>query len=323
MTAPRAAGRAAPEAADRIELLRLFVRIVAAGSLTAAARELGTTQPAVSRRLQQLERRLGARLLERTTHELALTGAGEVLLAEAGGLVDAWDALAERVRGDGTDVRGLVKVVASVALGQTLLVPIAARLREQHPELRLQWTLTDVRVRLVEAGADCLIRPGAIDDPTLVVRSVCEVQRLLVAAPGAFAGDGPAEPADLERMPVVAVEPFYDRVLRLYGVAGTARAGAEAEVALAPVFRTDNMLAARLAAVEGVGVAVMPPFLVGDDLARGTLRRVLPEWEAGRMTIRIAWPAGRYRSRATAAFVEAVQRELPRLPGMHPVRPRP
>ena len=323
MTTRRAAGGPATEPADRIELLRLFARIVAAGSLTGAARELGTTQPAVSRRLQQLERRLGARLLERTTHELALTGAGEVLLAEAHGLVDAWDALAERVRGDGVDVRGLVKVVAPVALGQTLLVPIAARLRERHPELRFQWTLTDERVRLVEAGADCLIRPGAIDDPALVVRPVCEVERLLVAAPRALAAGEPAEPADLSRAPVVAVEPFYDRALRLHGVAGTARAGDEAEVSLAPVFRTDNMLAARLAAVEGVGVVVMPPFLVGDDLARGTLRRVLPDWEAGRMTIRIAWPAGRYRSRATAAFVDAVRRELPRLPGMHPVRARP
>jgi DNA-binding transcriptional LysR family regulator len=223
------------------------------------------------------------------------------------------------VRGDGAELRGTVRVVAPVALGQTLLVPIVARLRERHPGLGVHWTVTDRRVRLAEAGADCLIRAGEIEDPGAVVQPVCEVRRVVVAAPRVLEAGRLVDPADLSRVPVVAVEPFYVRALRLYGAPEGPHAGAQTEVPVAPVFRTDNMLAARLAVLEGVGAAVLPTSFVADEVARGALRRVLPAWEAERLTIRVAWPAGRHRARTTAALVDAVRRELPSRPGMYPV----
>jgi molybdate transport repressor ModE-like protein len=297
-------------AADRLDLLKTFVRVVDAGSLSAAARQLRVSQPSVSRQVQQLERLVGARLLERTTHALSITGAGSVLLPQARSVIDGWDALADSVTGDASEVRGRLRVVVPVGMGQTLLVPMVARLREAHAALSFEWIVTDQAIRVADLGIDCLVRVGPVDDAALVARTVAVVERILVAAPVRLGIEKITQPGHLSRVPVVVVSPYATREVVLL------RGGREARVEVEPVFRTDNVLAAKAAAISGMGVAVLPTWMVQEDIKSKRLVRVLPAWVAPPLHVSVAWPSSGYRPKRVQALVELLTSELVKIPGV-------
>ncbi|MEO0887430.1 MAG: LysR family transcriptional regulator, partial [Cyanobacteria bacterium J06648_10] len=137
---------------DRLTLLETFIRIADAGSISAAARDLGLSQPSVSRQLAELESRFKAQLMRRTTHELSLTEAGAQLLSDARQLLDDWEALEEKHLDSGETLRGRLRVVAPVALGQLHLIDIALQFQQQHPLISLSWQLQDDDIRFAEAG---------------------------------------------------------------------------------------------------------------------------------------------------------------------------
>ncbi len=118
---------------DRLALLTTFARIAERGSISAAARDLGFSQASASRQLAELERRLGVQLIQRTTHRLALTQSGADCLSDARGLLDGWEALVERFAGEDSAVRGGLKIVAPIALGQRHLAEAALRFQQAHP----------------------------------------------------------------------------------------------------------------------------------------------------------------------------------------------
>lgn len=142
---------------DRLTLLDTFVRIAESGSISAAARDLGLSQPSVSRQLAELESRFQAQLMTRTTHTLSLTTAGSELLADARRLLDSWETIEERYIASKTGIRGSLKVVAPVALGQLQLGDIVLQFQQQHPLLSLSWHLEDNNIRFAETGCDCCL----------------------------------------------------------------------------------------------------------------------------------------------------------------------
>lgn len=284
--------------ADRLDLLRCFVRIVETGSLTAAARALGLTQPSVSRQLKALEQMLGAQLMQRTTHTLALTETGETVLTEARRLLADWEALADQVAGREGQVTGLLRVIAPVALGQGVLVDMAAGLMARHPGLTFDWRLTDAVVDPVAEGADCVIRVGPITEPDLIARPIGKVRRVLVAAP-AMAVRTAKMP--LEDLPVLVIRPFYGAELALTNADG-------ARVTLHPpvVFASGNVIAVHRAMLAGMGMALMPTWLIAEDLAAGRLVRIAPDLEGDPLTIALGLPMGRYRPARLTAFADAL-----------------
>ncbi|MEL7374635.1 MAG: LysR family transcriptional regulator [Pseudomonadota bacterium] len=147
---------------DRLTLLETFVRIAEAGSISAAARDLGLSQPSASRQLSELETRLQTQLAHRTTHTLSLTSAGRELLTDARALIRQWLSLEERHISSAADLRGPIKVVAPVALGQTALTQIAASFQQRHPGVQVEWLLDDAPIRFSEIGCDCWIRVGPV-----------------------------------------------------------------------------------------------------------------------------------------------------------------
>jgi DNA-binding transcriptional LysR family regulator len=195
-------------------------------------------------------------------------------------------------------------------MGQTLLVPMVARLRETHSALSFEWIVTDQPVRVADLGIDCLVRVGPVDDVGLVARTIATVERILVGAPAKFGIEAITQPGHLSRVPVVGVSPYATREVVLL------RGGREARVQVEPVFRTDNVLAAKAAAISGMGVAVLPTWMLKEEIQSKRLVRVLPTWVAPPLDVNVAWPAGGYRPRRVQALVELLTNELVKTPGV-------
>ena len=298
---------------DRLTLLETFTRIAERGVISAAARDLGISQPAASRRLHELEIRLDTLLVQRTTHGLTLTEEGEALLADARALIDGWTDVEERYRdGDGT-LRGTLRVVVPVALGQRHLATLACELQRAHPALTLDWRLQDGAIRFTDVGCDCWVKVGPVPDERLVVREVTRVERSLFATPDYLDRAGrPRSPRAAERHDFLALAPFEGGVLPL---SRRRRGGGETPTVIRPRTRliTDDVMALRVAALSGLGLAVLPRWLVADDLAAGALVDVLPGWRAPTLAVSAATLPGRHRSRRLALFLECLQERLPAL----------
>lgn len=299
---------------DRITLLETFVRIADTGSISAAARDIGLSQPSASRQLAELESRLKTQLMRRTTHSLALTDAGADLLADARLLLDSWEALEEKHLAGEMEIQGRLKVVAPIALGQTHLARIAWQFQQNHPGVTITWQLEDQPIRFAEVGCDCWIKVGAVPDDTLVVRRLGSVERLLVASRGFVRKHGlPTTPKQAERLPLVALEPFEGGKIPLHQgkQATTIRPDAQ--------MQTNNIFALKEAMQMGLGMAVMPSWFIADELANGELVDLVPDWRAPSLDIHVAYLPGRHQTLRLKRFLETIEKAVPEIAGIDPV----
>ncbi|WP_420346872.1 LysR family transcriptional regulator [Pelagibius sp.] len=296
---------------DRLTLLETFARIAERGSISAAARDLGMSQASASRQLKELEERLGAELIRRTTHALALTPAGQSCLTEARVLTAGWDSLVERFAEDAGGLRGGLKVVAPVALGQLHLADAALRFQQAHPGVAVTWLLDDAAIRFAEIGCDLWIKIGPVPDETLVVRPLGRVERMIVAAPDLIAGRRIAAPGDLAALPCAALEPFEAGTIPL----STAR-GRQATVAARVALATNNIFAVHKAALLGIGYAVLPRWFAERDLERGALVDVLPDWRAPALTINAAYLPARRQTRRLKRLIDHIAEAVLAIPGV-------
>jgi molybdate transport repressor ModE-like protein len=298
---------------DRLNLMRLLVRIAEAGSLSGAARSLGLSQPSASRQLRQLETLLGAQLINRTTHELTLTEAGRRFLEDARGMLAQWERAAEAVRSQQEAMAGPIRVAAPVALGQTLLARIAAQFIGRHPGLQLDWRLTDEPGDLVAGGYDLWIRAGPIDDQRLIVRDLWRIERVIVSS---ARRPCPAHPAGLQGQPAVQLVTYVPLDVLLSGPGGQ-----RAMLRQRPAFATDNIYAALVAVEEGAGYAILPLWLVQGPISRGSLVHCCPGWQAPPLTLSVAYAPSLYQPVRVGAFVDFLRRELPETgAGIAPLR---
>ncbi|XHR29686.1 MAG: LysR family transcriptional regulator [Chthoniobacteraceae bacterium] len=293
---------------DRIELMQTFVRIVEAGSLSAAAAQMGTTQPTVSRRLQTLEKSLGLRLLQRTTHTMRLTLDGERCYERAKELLLSWASFESELRGAGDEPEGVLRVVVPHAFGQERLIgPLAEYLR-RHPRMSVEWLLHDDRAiqDYIAAGIDCAIQLGKITDPGLVAIHLSEVHRIVVAAPELLAGEPiPEDAAELAGLPWLALRTFYRNEVTLTHE----ETGKRRRIPITPRFATDSLYALRNAAVQGLGVCVGSAWVLADDLAHGRLVRLAPRWRAAPLPVSLVFPYARFYPARLRQFVELVKAE--------------
>lgn len=292
---------------DRIDLLQTYVRIVEAGSLSAAATQLGTTQPTVSRRLQQLERYLGCRLLHRSTHTLKPSEEGERCYRQAKEVLAGWSAFETELKGADAEPSGLLRVMAPHAFGQELLVgPLADYLR-RYPQVTVEWLLRDTLPDFIAEGIDCAVLVGEVKAPLTVAVQLAEVPRIAVAAPSLLKGGKvPARASDLAALPWLALKTFYQKELTLRHRSS----GETCRLALRPRFSTDNLYALRNAALRGLGVAVVSAWVVADDLARGTLVHVAPNWQAPALPVFVIYPYARFYPSKLPRFVELMREQM-------------
>ena len=296
---------------DRITLLETFVRIAERGSISAAARDLGLSQPSVSRQLAELENRFSAQLARRTTHELSLTPAGQDLMRDARQLIDGWHALAERHGQGQAQVKGKLKIVAPVALGQLHLADLMLQFQVDHPEVSIDWQLDDEPIRFAETGCDCWIKVGAVPDDSLIVRPLARVERLIVAAASLAGRYEVRSPSDIERLPFAALGPFDGAEITLRSTSGRIR-HINPDVAMS----TNNIFALHRAALTGAGAVVLPRWFVNDDLKAGRLVDMLPDWRAPILTINIAYLPGRHQPIRLKKFIDHLYEGIIGLPGL-------
>ncbi|MEM9208680.1 MAG: LysR family transcriptional regulator [Pseudomonadota bacterium] len=300
------------KALDRLTLLETFVRIADAGSISAAARDLGISQPSASRQLAELESRLSAQLMTRTTHSLALTDAGFELLNDARQLIDNWEALEERhVAGD-EHVRGNLNIVAPIALGQLHLARIAWRFQHEYRGVTITWRLDDKPIRFAEVGCDCWIRVGPVPDENLIVKTLGKVERLLVASPSLLNNGGrPRNPKSAERLPLVALQPFEEGKIPL-----TRRDQRRSTIQPPIRMRTNNIFALKEAALMSLGAAVVPRWFVATELESGALIDVLPAWRAPSLNIHVAYLPARYQTLRLRTFLATLREQVPKIDGV-------
>ncbi|MDM9558895.1 LysR family transcriptional regulator [Bordetella petrii] len=286
---------------DALSDLAFFSLLVKHGNLSAAARELGLTPPAVSTRLANLERRLGVRLLNRTTRRVSVTQEGELYLAEGGRILADLEALERNVASARAQPRGLLRLNATFGFGRAHIVPAVADFVRQYPDVEVQMRLTDRPVSLLDEGFDVAVRFGEIPDARLTARKIASNRRLLCASPQYLAAHGePRAPGDLQRHRCI--------VVRENDVAyGTwhLRAGQRVETVKVrgPLSSNDGQSALEWA-LAGHGIVMRSEWETAAYLRSGRLRQVLPDWGTPPADIHALYPERLNLPAKTVAFVD-------------------
>lgn len=282
---------------DDLPALRTFERIVALGSLTAAASELGLTLAVVSKRLAAFEQRLGVRLLHRNTRRLAVTDEGKLLYAHAVRVMAELAAAREALAHQRQQVTGVLKLTAPYSFGRRRLVPLLAQFSARHPGLRLQLELSDEVLDLIAGGFDLAIRYGGLRDSSMVARELVPNRRVLCASPGYLRRHGqPQRLADLLRHRCILTVPLtewrFDEDRRV------------APLQIAAHIVCNDGEASHAMALEGLGIVLKSIWDVADDLASGALVQVLPRHAVSTAPLTVVHLRGHDQVPRVQAFID-------------------
>lgn len=297
---------------DRIELMQTFIRIVEAGSLSGAAARLGTSQPTISRRLQTLERLLGLKLLQRTTHIMKLTDDGERCYSHAKELVASWNAMEDDLRAATDEPRGLLRVLVPHAFGQDQLIKPLKDYLYRYPKMSVEWMLNDRRPDFIAEGIDCAIQVGAVTDPSVVAILLAEVPRIVVAAPELLNNKPlPTHPEQLLDFHWIALNSFYrNEVVLSHKTNGEIQ-----RFSIEPQLSTDSLYALRNAALAGLGAGIASTWVISDDLAQGRLVHLAPDWHGLPLPIYLVYPHASFYPARLRAFLDIMRQAMPSLAG--------
>lgn len=278
----------------------ILVRIVDKGSFTAAAQELGMTKAMVSRRIAELERRLGVRLLYRSTRQLTLTEEGEQYYQRCSKAVDALTEAELMLSARQQEVTGTLKLAVPIETGQLVVGRMVAKFLQRYPAMQVELELTNRILDPISEGLDAVVRVGDMSNSNLAARRLWSTERLLCASPDYLArSPAIARPEDLLRHERVAVSSGF-----LASHWCFERDGREVLVDPPSRFRVNNITCAREAAKAGLGVASLPAMLCLEELERGELVSLLPEWQQSRVPIYLLFPERRLMPRKLRAFID-------------------
>ncbi|WP_421200386.1 LysR substrate-binding domain-containing protein [Aeromonas enteropelogenes] len=278
----------------------ILVRIVDKGSFTAAAQELGMTKAMVSRRIAELERRLGVRLLYRSTRQLTLTEEGEQYYQRCSKAVDALTEAELMLSARQQEVTGTLKLAVPIETGQLVVGRMVAKFLQRYPAMQVELELTNRILDPISEGLDAVVRVGDMSNSNLAARRLWSTERLLCASPD-YLARSPAivRPEDLLRHERVAVSSGF-----LASHWCFERDGREVLVDPPSRFRVNNITCAREAAKAGLGLASLPAMLCLEELERGELVSLLPEWQQPRVPIYLLFPERRLMPRKLRAFID-------------------
>ncbi|WP_294767888.1 LysR family transcriptional regulator [uncultured Rhodoferax sp.] len=280
-----------------------FAEVVERGGFAAAGRHLGIPKSKLSRRVAELEERLGVRLLQRTTRKLSLTEVGEVYLRHCLAVRDAAEAAAEAVEQVQTEPRGTIRIACPVTLAQHTVGPIMALFLARHPQVKVDMRISNRVVDLVEEGIDVALRVrGTLDDSgSLVVKKLGESNTVLVASPLQLERQGrPASIDDLARMDTIAMSAVDGRAtLVLLGPNGAVH-----NLVHQPRYVADDLLTLKYAAMQGTGMCFMPDYMVRREVEQGRLVHVLAGWAPPRGIFHAVYPSRRGMVPAVRRFLD-------------------
>ena len=283
---------------SRFDDLEVFAKIVAMGSMSSAAREMGLSPAVISKRLQRLEGRLGTRLLNRTTRQISLTEAGEGfyerVIAIMAGVEEAESYVARR----SSHARGLLKISAPTSFGRMHVAPNLVKFMRANPELRVNLDLSDSYVDIVSGGFDLAIRIGELPDSTLVARKLAPVRRILCATPRYLEENG--IPTNLEALDQHAlIAPQFQGPWKLEGNEGF--------VSYKPnsTLQTNSSEVVRETVIAGLGIALRSTWDISEELKQGKLVRVLAQFSSTKgLGIYAVYPSRSYLPAKVRLFID-------------------
>lgn len=294
---------------DRLGAMAQFVRVVEAGSFSAAARVLGQGQPAISKAVAQLETRLGVRLLNRTTRALTLTDAGRAFYDRARTALDAAEEAEAAARGAGAALSGRLRVCAPVTLARLHIVPSLPAFLAAHSALDIDLILDDRRIDLIEEGIDVAIRAGPLADSSMVATHIVTGRRMVLASKSFWAQQPPVtRPSDLAALPFIAYGPAPSGCEWIF-----ASNGATELVRMSPRLRTSALEGVREALFAGLGFSIVSEWVMRNARAGDDIEARLDAYQLPAIDLWVVYPAGRQpsaRARAFAAHVAGTMRTV-------------
>jgi DNA-binding transcriptional LysR family regulator len=290
---------------DRLQELTVFVRAAESGSFSRAGRELGLSQPSVSRIIGELEGRLGVTLLLRTTRRITVTDAGTLFLDRAreilAGIEDAEDA----ARGLDS-LRGLIRLAIPVVYGTREIIPRLPKFLAAHPLLQVEMSVVDARQDLVAEGADVAIRLGDLEDSVFGARKLTTLQRMLVASPAYLAARGtPKTPADLAKHDCIFGPGNFGRDSWTFN-----RGGTEVSVNVRGRIHTDSGPGLFASVTAGLGIAMVSTVMAGPEIKAGALLPLLRGYKLAPVNVHAVFPGGPRPSAKVRALVDYLAAEL-------------
>jgi len=289
---------------DRLQAVQLYIRVVELGSFSKAAVDLGIGQPSATKLVAQLEKRLGSRLLHRSTHGVTPTEIGALYYEKCKLIahhVDEAETVAALLQ---SRVQGSLRISTSVAFGRRVLVPLVMRFMRSHPELQVDLTFEDRYVDLVEQGVDVAIRMGRLADSTLGASYLGVNPWVVVAAPDYLAKRGiPLAPADLATHDALVYST----------VQGDARwhfTGSDGQALQMPVkgpLRSNNLSALLAATRSGMGIAALPLYVAYESVHNGAVQTVLADWVLPQQEIHAVYPSPRLVPTKVSGFIAWLQ----------------
>jgi DNA-binding transcriptional LysR family regulator len=285
---------------DRFLEMQTFNAVVDAGSFVKAADALGMSKAAMSRYVGELESRLGVRLLHRTTRRLSLTEEGQVFFARSKELLAGVEEAEMEISSRTGAASGLLRVNAPVTFGIRHLAPLWGEFRTRYPKVALDVTLADRVVDLVEEGYDVAIRIAILPNSTLISKRLANTRMALCASPQYLAASGvPRRPDELAAHAVISYRYWSTKdEWHFDGPQGPV------SVKTQPCMHTNSGDTCRAAALAHQGVILQPTFLVGDDLAAGTLVELMPEFRSIELGIYAIYPTRKHVSPKVRAFID-------------------
>jgi DNA-binding transcriptional LysR family regulator len=293
---------------DRLAAMEAFVLVVDSGSFSAAARRLNVGQPAVSKSVAQLEDRLGVKLLARSTHGLTPTEAGLNFYERARRSIEEADEADLAARGAGAGLTGKLRICAAVTFARIHLMPRMPEFLARHPDLEMEVVLDDRTIDLVQEGIDIALRLGRLVDSTLTARRIASGRHAVLGTPTYFSRAGePGAPGDLIAHEAVVY------AQRGGGAVWTfRREGAELAVTVKGRLHVTAAEGVRAAVLAHAGIAIASEWMFAPELADGTVRAVLQDWELPSLDLWAVFPAGRTattKARTFISFIEEVMKQ--------------
>ena len=289
---------------DRLQAIELFIRVVDLGSFSKAALDMGMGQPTATKLVAALEKRLGSRLLHRTTHGVTPTEIGALYYDKCKLIVHHMDDAQSASTLLQSQVRGALRISTSVAFGRRVLSPMVMRFMQMHPQLHIELNFEDRYANLVEQGIDVAVRMGPLADSTLGARYLGINPWVLVASNDYLRARGtPLHPADLATHDAL----IYSTV---QGDARWHLTGADGRLQTVPVkgpLRSNNLSALLVAARSGMGLAALPKYVAHESVRSGALTEVLVDWALPSQEIHAVYPSPQLVPAKVSSFVGWLQ----------------
>lgn len=303
---------------DTLKSMELFVTAVQKGSLSAAGRHLGMAPASVSRYVNALEDRVGARLLNRTSRSLSLTEAGEAYYKAAAAIIDQVLTAEARVSDLGTTPSGTLRVHSRVFVGSQFIVPYVPQFLARYPDINLVLTLSNDDINLAEANVDLDVRLGRLSDSDLIFTKLLDTERCVVAAPSYLkTAPGLSSPSDLSNHPcLIYTKHIGNSIWSFIG-----RDGERSDIRISGRYATDYGPSLTTLALDGLGLALLPEWSVHEHVAAGRLVRLLEDYRVSHIGydfdngVYCVWQRDRHQTVKTRLFIDHLKSSFSQMTG--------